>query len=165
MNTNKYIIDMIVEIPNNSNVKYEYDKESKMMRCDRILNTPMLYPGNYGYIPNTLSGDGDPLDILLISEYSSYPGTIIKVKIIGVLYTIDENGEDEKIIAVPSNEVDNSYEEISNLYDLSKATLKKIQHFFTHYKDNDLNKWVDVRDFGNNEEAYNTYKKSILTNI
>ena len=99
-------LDMIVEIPYNSSVKYEFDKELNIMRCDRLLKTSMLYPGNYGYIPDTLSGDGDPLDILLVCDYSIYPGTIINVKVIGVLLTTDEKGDDEKLIAVPSKSVD-----------------------------------------------------------
>ena len=152
-----YEVDMIVEIPYNSQVKYEYDEKIGKMRCDRILNTAMLYPGNYGYIPHTLSGDGDPLDILLITEYSIYPGTIVKVRMIGVLYTEDEKGKDEKLLAVPSPDVDNNYEDIHNLEDLSNNLKKKIKHFFTHYKDNDKNKWVKVKEFGNKQEAYQTY--------
>ena len=144
-------VDMIVEIPRNSNVKYEYDKDKKRMRCDRIISTSMLYPGNYGYIPNTLSGDGDPLDILLLCDYPIYPGTIVKVKIIGVLLTEDEKGNDEKIIAVPSHEVDISYNEINNYTDLDKVTLQKIKHFFTHYKDNETKKWVNVKEYKDNK--------------
>ena len=101
---------MTVEIPFNSSVKYEFDKDLNQMRCDRLLTTSMLYPGNYGYIPETLSGDGDPLDILLVCDYAIYPGTIVNVKVVGVLLTTDEKGEDEKLIAVPSNSVDPSFE-------------------------------------------------------
>ena len=141
------IYDMIVEIPRNSNVKYEFDKDINMMRCDRIISTSMLYPGNYGYIPETLSGDGDPLDILLICDYPIYPGTIIKVKVIGVLLTTDEKGEDEKLIAVPENTVDKSSIYINSLDDLGNHILTKIKHFFSHYKDNEPNKWVQVGEF------------------
>ena len=155
-------IDMIVEIPRNSNVKYEYDKDKKRMRCDRIISTSMLYPGNYGYIPNTLSGDGDPLDILLLCEYPIYPGTIVKVKIIGVLLTEDEKGNDEKVIAVPSHEVDISYNEINNYTDLDKVTLKKIKHFFTHYKDNEPKKWVNVKEYKDNKTAIEIFNNSKL---
>jgi inorganic pyrophosphatase len=157
-----YNVDMIVEIPYNSNIKYEYDKNMDKIRVDRILNTSMLYPGNYGYIPNTLSGDGDPLDVLLITDYPILPGSIVDVRIIGVLYTVDEKGEDEKIIAVPTNDVDSSYENISSLNDLSPITLKKIKHFFTHYKDNDKNKWVEVKAFSGAPTAFNKYLKSRL---
>jgi len=154
-------VDMIVEVPYLSNVKYEFDKEINMMRCDRILNTSMSYPGNYGYIPNTLSGDGDPLDILLITDYQIFPGTVVKAKIIGVLLTEDEKGEDEKIIAVPCKKVDPVYSEISNIYDLSKATLSKIRHFFNHYKDIEKNKWVKVNGFKKVDEAIMVYKKYV----
>ena len=124
-----YEVDMIVEIPFNSNIKYEFDKEINKIRVDRILNTSMLYPGNYGYIPNTLSGDGDPLDILLLTEYPIIPGCIIKVRIIGVLYTIDEKGNDEKLLAVPSSDVDSNYDDIKALKDLSPIILKKLNIF------------------------------------
>ena len=89
--SNDILTDMIIEIPYNSNIKYEM--ENNILRCDRILNTSMMYPGNYGYIPNTLSGDGDPLDALLLAKYSLLPGSIIKVKLIGVLFTTDESEE------------------------------------------------------------------------
>tara|TARA_B100000131_G_scaffold256061_1_gene250725 strand:- start:118 stop:618 length:501 start_codon:yes stop_codon:yes gene_type:complete len=142
-----FLTDMIVEIPRNSNVKYEYDKKLQMMRCDRIIKTAMLYPGNYGYIPNTLSGDGDPIDILLLCDYPIYPGTVVNVKVIGVLLTTDESGDDEKLIAVPSKKVDSSYVDINNVDQLSKVEINKIKHFFEHYKDNDKNKWVKVKTF------------------
>ena len=121
----------------------------------------MLYPGNYGYIPNTLSGDGDPLDILLISDYCLFPGTIINAKIIGVLLTSDEKGDDEKIIAVPSDNIDPTYTDVNNIYSLSKATLSKIRHFFNHYKDIEKNKWVKVKGFEDYEFAKDIYLKSL----
>lgn len=157
---NDNIFDMIVEIPRNSNVKYEFDKELNMMRCDRIITTSMLYPGNYGYIPNTLSGDGDPLDILLLCDYSIYPGTVVSVKVIGVLLTIDEKGPDEKLIAVPEDMVDNSSMVINDLTDLGNHILIKIKHFFEHYKDNEPNKWVTVGEFKCKDETIEIIKKS-----
>ena len=126
-------INMVVEIPYNSFVKYEYDIKEKIMRCDRVLHTAMAYPGNYGYIPNTLSGDGDPLDVLMICEYPIYPGIIVKARMVGVLFTKDEKGDDEKIIAVPSTQVDPNYSDISNYTDLPKWTLSKIEHFFKNF--------------------------------
>lgn len=164
LNNIDMIVDMIVEVPYRSNIKYEFDKKLNLMRCDRILNTSMSYPGNYGYIPNTLSGDGDPLDILLISDYQIFPGTIVNVKIIGVLLTEDEKGEDEKIIAVPSDVVDPTYSEINNISDLSKVTLSKIRHFFNHYKDIEKNKWVKVNGFKDKNEALQVYIKSKINN-
>ena len=147
------IIDMIVEIPYNSLVKYEYDETCGRMRCDRILNTSMLYPGNYGFIPNTLSGDNDPVDVLLLTEYPLYPGSIISVKIIGVLLTSNEKGVDEKLLAVPSLDVDTRFKNINDISDLEEITLHKIKHFFTHYKDNDKHKWVEVKHFCNKKQA------------
>ena len=152
--------DMIVEIPFNSSVKYEFDKELKQMRCDRLLTTSMLYPGNYGYIDATLSGDGDPLDILLVCDYAIYPGTVVNVKVIGVLLTTDEKGEDEKLIAVPSNAVDPSFADIDTLEDLGPMMTKRIFHFFEHYKDIDENKWVKIRGFENAEVAHKLYLES-----
>ena len=153
--------DMIVEIPFNSSVKYEFDKELEQIRCDRLLTTSMLYPGNYGYIDGTLSGDGDPLDILLVCDYAIYPGTVVNVKVIGVLLTTDEKGEDEKLIAVPSKSVDPSFEDINTLEDLGPMMTKRILHFFEHYKDIDENKWVKIRGFENSESAYDLYLASV----
>ena len=158
------VVDIIIEIPYNSFVKYEYDKIEQKMRCDRVLHTAMAYPGNYGYIPNTLSGDGDPLDVLMICEYPIYPGTIVKARMVGVLFTKDEKGDDEKIIAVPSTQVDPNYSDISNYTDLPKWTLSNIEHFFKHYKDTEKNKWVIVKEFKGKEEAIAVYKKSICLN-
>lgn len=158
----KFDIDMIVEIPYNSNIKYEFDNKIQKIRVDRVLNTSMLYPGNYGYIPKTLSGDGDPLDVLLITEYPILPGSVINIRMIGVLFTTDEKGNDEKIIAVPTSQVDSNYDNIYSLNDLSPIILKKIKHFFNHYKDNDINKWVKVNEFGDALEAYNIYTRSKL---
>lgn len=155
-----FTLDMIVEIPFNSSVKYEFDKELDKMRCDRLLTTSMLYPGNYGYIPNTLSGDGDPLDILLVCDYAIYPGTVVEVKVIGILLTADEKGKDEKLIAVPSNSVDASFKDINTLDDLGTMIKKRIYHFFEHYKDIDDNKWVKIEGFRNTEEALDIYNIS-----
>lgn len=154
------ITDVIIEIPYNSYVKYEFDDKTSRIRCDRILNTSMCYPGNYGFVPNTLSGDGDPLDILLISDYQLYPGVIIKARIVGVLLTEDEKGDDEKMIMVPHNSVDPSYNEITDYTDLPKITLSKIRHFFTHYKDNEENKWVRVKGFMDRDYAIGVYENS-----
>ena len=153
--------DMIVEIPLNSFVKYEYDKKLQRIRCDRILHTAMAYPGNYGYFPNTLSGDGDPLDVLLICDYALYPGITVSVKIIGVLLTTDEKGKDEKIIAVPTANVDPNYADIAHYTDLPKWTLTKIKHFFEHYKDTEIDKWVIVDEFKGPQEAITLYHRSL----
>ena len=151
---------MIVEIPYNSFVKYEFDEKENVMRCDRVLHTAMAYPGNYGFFPNTLAGDGDPLDVLMICDYAIYPGIYVKVKIIGVLLTKDEKGDDEKIIVVPSFPVDPNYTNINDLTDLPKWTQSKIKHFFKHYKDTESNKWVQVKGFEGREKAIEIYKNS-----
>ena len=150
---------MIVEIPFNSFIKYEFDKKRDQMRCDRVLHTAMSYPGNYGYFPATLAGDGDPLDVLMICDYAIYPGILVKVKIIGVLLTTDEKGDDEKIIVVPAKEVDPNFTNINNYNDLPQWTLSKIRHFFEHYKDTEKDKWVQVKDFKGREEAIKIYAK------
>jgi inorganic pyrophosphatase len=154
-----FIKDAYIEIPYNTSVKYEYDKQLNKMRCDRILNTSMLYPGNYGYIPNTLADDGDALDILVMCDYSLFPGTVIESKIIGVLMMEDEKGLDEKIISVPSYNVDNTSKDINTINDLNSSTLKKIAHFFTHYKDNEKDKWCKVYGFHDNRYAISLCEK------
>ncbi len=148
-------IDAIIEIPYNTFIKYEYDQEYSKIRCDRILNTSMLYPGNYGYIPKTLADDGDPLDILVVCDYQLLPGTVINCKILGVLIMSDEKGMDEKIIAVPSNKVDMNSININKLQDLPLVTTTKIKHFFEHYKDNEKNKWCKVDDYKDKQYAIN----------
>lgn len=153
------VIDIIIEIPYNSFVKYEFDEEKNKMRCDRILNTAMLYPGNYGYIPNTLAQDGDALDVLLICDYPIYPNIIVESKIIGVLIMEDEKGIDEKILAVPSNNVDGSYKNINEISDISTYNIEKIKHFFKHYKDNDDDKWSKIFDVKDSNEALKLYKR------
>ena len=151
-------IDAIVEIPMNSNIKYEYDKELNMIRYNRILKSPMVYPCNYGFIPNTLGGDKDPLDILILSENSFHPGIIINCKIIGVLLMEDEEGIDEKIIGIPYVDINN--ENINDLNDISNILLKNIKYFFTNYKNNDKNKWTKVYDYENKEKAIEIIQKN-----
>ena len=112
------LVDVVIEIPYNTFIKYEFDDKIGKMRCDRILNTAMLYPGNYGYIPNTLAGDGDALDILLVCDYPIYQGVMVKSEIIGVLIMEDQKGIDEKVIVVPASEVDSNYNDVDKLSDL-----------------------------------------------
>ena len=161
-------LDIIVEIPYNSFVKYEFDYSKGYMRCDRVLNTSMTYPGNYGFIPETLAGDGDPLDVIMICDYQLFPGSIVSAKVIGVLLTEDEKGQDEKIIVVPSSSVDFNFDHINQLSDLPASYSKKIEHFFKHYKDNEKNKWVKVNGFQGKNEAISIImesKKSFLQTI
>ena len=113
-------IDFIVEIPANSYIKYEYDKNLNMLRVDRVLHTSMAYPGNYGYIPKTLARDGDPIDVLMIGDYQIHPMTLVKVRIIGVLKMKDEKGEDEKLIVVPDKSIDPYFNEFKDINDVPK---------------------------------------------
>ena len=150
-------IDITIEISRGSKIKYEYDEQLSMLRCDRVFNTSFVYPFNYGYAPNTLSGDGDPLDVLLLTDYELVPLTVINVRIIGILYTYDEAGEDNKLLCVPSTNVDKNYQNIKDIADLTQTTLDKIKYFYEHYKDNEIGKFVEVKEFGNNEDAYLIY--------
>ena len=155
-------VNVIIEIPaNNSAVKYEYDKVSKMLIVDRFMSTAMRYPCNYGFIPNSLSLDGDALDALVITPFPITPGAVINTRPIGILNMIDEAGEDAKIITVPVNNLTMLYNTIKNIDDLPKTTLREIKHFFEHYKDLEENKWVKVTNFGDSAEAKNEIKKSI----
>ena len=156
-------INVVIEIPANTpGVKYEFDKESGAIFVDRFLQTPMHYPANYGFVPNTLSGDGDPADVLVISRYNLIAGSVIEAKPIGVLVTQDEKGYDEKILAVPSNSVSKEYENVNDLTDLPKLILDQIQHFFEHYKDLEKGKFVKVEEWKNASEAKEILKKSLL---
>ncbi|MER3407020.1 MAG: inorganic diphosphatase [Patescibacteria group bacterium] len=156
---------VVVEIPKDTGVKYELDKELGIIFVDRFLHTAMVYPFNYGFIPRTLADDGDPVDVLIICDFSVFPGSVIKVKPIGVLLMEDEGGFDEKIIAVPVKKIDpieGSYEDIDQL---PEAIKNKIKHFFENYKSLEPGKWVRVKDwFGKNkaieliEKAYKNYK-------
>lgn len=143
-------IHVLIEIPmNDKPIKYEYDKNTGTLYVDRFMQTTMSYPCNYGFIPNTLSGDGDAVDVLVVCPYPVVPGCIIKSRPIGVLMMEDESGIDEKIIAVPAIKIDPSFSHINDIDDLDLFLKKRIIHFFEHYKDLDKNKWVKVQDFAN----------------
>ena len=157
-------IDVIVEVPYKSSLKYEMDNGK--LRLDRILSCSMCYPGNYGFIENTLAEDGDTLDALIINDYDILPGTVVECKILGALIMTDEKGLDEKIIVVPSDNVDTTYSDINELNDLGDDTLEKIRHFFENYKTIDKNKWVKVNEFIDSENAIsliNKYKTKFLS--
>ena len=125
-------------------IKYEMDKEAGTLVVDRFLYTPMRYPGNYGFVPHTLSDDGDPIDVLIANTRPIVPGAVINVRPVGVLRMEDDGGGDEKIIAVPSPKLTRRYEKIFNYSDLPQITLDQIQHFFEHYKDLEPGKWVKI---------------------
>ncbi|NRB10012.1 MAG: inorganic diphosphatase [Rickettsiaceae bacterium] len=139
---------VVIEIPMNDNpVKYEFDKEVGALFVDRFMQAAMFYPCNYGFIPNTLSKDGDPVDVLVVSHYPVVPGVIIKTRPIGVLMMEDESGIDEKIIAVPTTKLDISFDNVRDIDDLSTIFKDRIIHFFEHYKKLEKGKWVKITGF------------------
>jgi inorganic pyrophosphatase len=134
-------------------IKYEMHKEAGTLFVDRFLHTPMRYPGNYGFVPHTLSDDGDPIDVLVANTRPIIPGAFINVRPVGVLKMVDDGGEDEKIIAVPSPKLTKRYLKVLNYTDLPEITLEQIQHFFAHYKDLESGKWVKIAGWGDAAEA------------
>lgn len=147
-------VNVIIEVPTGGEpIKYEFDETIGALVVDRFLYTPMRYPGNYGFIPNTLSGDGDPCDVLVANTRALIPGSLIAVRPIGVLIMQDEAGHDEKIIAVPSPRLTKRYEKVMETSDLPEITLQQIEHFFAHYKDLEENKWVKIVRWGDAAEA------------
>jgi inorganic pyrophosphatase len=146
-------VNVVIEIPMGSSIKYEYDEEEDVVKVDRVLYTSMMYPFNYGFVPGTLGEDGDPIDVLVITSYPIMPGTAIEVRPVGILYMRDEEGEDAKIIAVPKDKIDPSYSNIRDIIDLPEAVKNKIVHFFEHYKELEPGKWVKVSGWGSTNEA------------
>ena len=158
-------VNVIIEVPANSlPVKYELDKESGALFVDRFLATPMHYPCNYGFVPNTLSDDGDPIDVLVITEYPVLAGAVIPSKPIGVLLMEDEKGMDEKIIAVPTVKMNSEYSNINEIEELPELVLGKIRHFFEHYKDLEKGKWVKVTGYEDSKIAIQKIEESIERN-
>jgi inorganic pyrophosphatase len=155
-------VKVFIEIAKGSHIKYEYDKEKKALICDRILHTPFKYDFNYGFIPDTLSLDGDPIDVVVVMDSELVPGCYIECKFVGYLETEDDAGVDPKLIMYPCQKVDPTYAEINDINDLPKMTLDKIKYFFTHYKDLE-NKKVIVGDFKGRDEAVQIYKTSIIS--
>lgn len=136
-------INVIIEVPMNSPaIKYEVDKETGAIFVDRMLKTAMYYPCNYGYVPHTLCGDGDPVDVLVVLPLPMLPGTVVRCRAVGILIMEDEAGEDSKVIAVPVEEVTGMYRDIKSVDDLDEILLNQIAHFFDHYKDLERGKWV-----------------------
>ena len=147
-------VNVVIEVPiGGEPIKYELDKPSGALMVDRFLYTAMRYPGNYGFIPHTLSGDGDPCDVIVANTRAIVPGAIMSCRIVGVLMMEDEAGGDEKLIAVPSPRLTQRYDRIKDYKDLPLSTLEQIEHFFAHYKDLEPNKWVKILRWGDAEEA------------
>jgi inorganic pyrophosphatase len=147
-------INVIVEIPQGGNpVKYELDKASGAVFVDRFLHTAMFYPGNYGFVPHTLSEDGDPIDVLIVGQVSVVPGAVVRCRPIGALLMEDEAGADEKIVAVPVDALHPFYTNVRSYTDLPPILCEQIAHFFTHYKDLERGKWVKVLHWAGPDEA------------
>ncbi len=143
-------VNVVIEVPiGGEPIKYEIDKEAGALVVDRFLYTSMRYPGNYGFIPHTLSDDGDPCDVIVANTRAIIPGAIMSVRPVGVLVMEDESGGDEKIVAVPSAKLTKRYEKVMNYTDLPEITRQQIEHFFEHYKDLEPGKWVKVVGWGN----------------
>jgi inorganic pyrophosphatase len=154
--------NVIIEIPMNADpIKYEVDKETGAIFVDRFMSTAMHYPTNYGYVPKTLSGDGDPVDVLVITPVPLIPGVVVPCRAIGILKMTDEAGEDGKVLAVPTDKILSLYSRWKKPEDLNPMRLKAIEHFFEHYKDLEPGKWVKVQGWEGVEAAH----KEILDGI
>ncbi|MBV6323171.1 inorganic diphosphatase [Duganella violaceipulchra] len=154
--------NVIIEIPMNADpIKYEVDKESGAIFVDRFMGTAMHYPCNYGYVPNTLSADGDPVDVLVITPFPLIPGVVVRCRPVGVLKMTDEAGEDAKVLAVPVDKVLSIYSHWQKPEDLNELRLRQIQHFFEHYKDLEKGKWVKIDGWYGPDEA----KAEILSSV
>ncbi len=147
-------INVIIEVPiGGEPIKYELDKASGALVVDRFLYTSMRYPGNYGFVPHTLSDDGDPIDVVVMNSRAIAPGAIMRCRPVGVLYMSDESGHDEKILAVPVSKLTPRYDHVKSYTDLPKIAVDQVQHFFEHYKDLEPGKWVKVVRWGDDNEA------------
>ena len=155
-------VNVLIEVPTGGEpIKYEMDKDAGTMFVDRFLYTPMRYPGNYGFIPHTLSDDGDPIDVLVPTQRPIMPGAVMACRPIGVLTMEDEAGMDEKIIAVPTSKLTRRYDEILEVKDLPDITMKQISHFFEHYKDLESDKWVKIQGWGDAAKAREMIEEAI----
>jgi inorganic pyrophosphatase len=147
-------VNVVIEVPiGGEPIKYELDKASGALVVDRFLYTAMRYPGNYGFIPHTLSGDGDPCDVIVANTRAIIPGAVISCRVVGVLLMEDEGGEDEKLLAVPAHRLTQRYDSVQDYKDLPSITLQQIEHFFAHYKDLEPGKWVKIVRWGDAAEA------------
>ena len=154
--------NVIIEIPMNADpIKYEVDKETGAIFVDRFMSTAMHYPTNYGYVPKTLSGDGDPVDVLVVTPVPLIPGVVVPCRAIGILKMTDEAGEDGKVLAVPVDKILSLYTQWQKPEDLNPMRLKTIEHFFEHYKDLEPGKWVKVQGWEGRDAAH----KEILDGI
>ena len=154
-------INVFIEIPANGDIKYELDKESGVVFVDRFLYTAFSYPFNYGFIPNTKADDGDPVDVIVLSDKTVLPGTVIPSVPIGMLEMEDEAGIDTKILAVPTEKIDPVYGAYKSIDDVPTAVKAKIKHFFEHYKELEPGKWVKIKDWKGKADAMKSISEGI----
>lgn len=154
-------VNVMIEIPKDTNIKYEYDKQAEAIFVDRFSKTTMNYPCNYGFIPGTLSGDGDPVDVLVLSEKSILPGAVLPARPIGMLEMEDESGIDAKVLAVPAVKGDLTYSDVKDISEISEMEKARIKHFFERYKDLDEGKWVKVKDWKGRQAAFEEITQGI----
>jgi inorganic pyrophosphatase len=155
-------INVVIEIPSGSGaIKYEVDKDSGALMVDRFLGTSMVYPASYGFIPNTIAGDGDPADVLVLSPVAPVPGSVIRCRPLGMLRMTDDGGRDEKILAVPVGKLTPEFDALKSIDDVSPLVLKKIEHFFQHYKDLEEGKWVKLEGWAGLAETAEIIQQSI----
>ena len=155
-------VNVIIEVPlGGQPIKYELDKDAGTLVVDRFLYTPMSYPGNYGFVPHTLSEDGDPIDVLVVNTRELVPGCVINVRPVGVLIMEDNAGQDEKVIAVPSHALTKRYDHVLTISDLPDIATQQIEHFFEHYKDLEPGKWVKIGDWHGADDAKRLIVESI----
>lgn len=155
------LVNVVVEIPMGSSVKYEFDKEACLVKVDRFLYTSMVYPFNYGFIPGTLEEDGDPVDIMVLSREPVAPGSVIEAVPVALLIMEDEEGIDNKVLAVPKAKLDPLYADIKDVVDLPEIVKSKIKHFFEHYKELEPGKWVKIKEWRSASEAKKQIEKAI----
>ena len=156
-------LHVVIEISANSDpVKYEVDKEFDTLFVDRFMCTPMFYPVNYGYVPQTLADDGDPLDALVVTPYPVAPGSVVRCRPVGMLNMADENGQDEKILVVPHDKLTPQYRDVREYEDLPQQLLQQIEHFFENYKDLEQGKWVKIDRWQNSEAAREVIKRYVV---
>ncbi|MFQ5345080.1 MAG: inorganic diphosphatase [Mariprofundus sp.] len=155
-------INVVIEVPQHADpIKYELDKDSGAIFVDRFMHTAMHYPCNYGFVPNTLSDDGDPVDVLVVSTFALIPGCVVPCRPVGVLNMEDEAGMDAKVLAVPASSLKPVYDQVTGPEDLPKFLTDQIKHFFEHYKDLESEKWVKVTGWGDAEAARKEVEDSI----
>ena len=155
-------LNVIIEVPMGGEpIKYEIDKASGALFVDRVLYTPMRYPGNYGFVPHTLCGDGDPLDVIVMNSRPLVPGAVVRSRPVGVLFMEDDGGQDEKILALPVPKLTRMYDEIKDIADMQAIQVERVKHFFTHYKDLEPGKWAKIDRIGGRADAIKVILDSI----